>query len=33
MDFGSFFVPFGLTKMIVADADGIFAGIFKNSFQ
>ena len=33
LDFGSFFVPFGLPKMIVVDVDGIFDGMFKKSFQ
>ena len=32
-DFGNFFVPFGLPKMIVVDADGLFSGIFKKTFQ
>ena len=31
--FGNFFVPFGLPKMIVVDADGLFDGIFKKTFQ
>ena len=31
--FGNLFVPFGIPKMIVVDADGIFAGIFKKKFQ
>ena len=32
-DFGNFFVPFGLPKTIVVDADGFFAGTFKKTFQ
>ena len=32
-DFGFFFVSFGMTKMIVVDADGSFDGIFKKTFQ
>ena len=32
-DFGNFFVPFGIPKIIVVDADGIFAGMFKKTFQ
>ena len=32
-DFGNFFVPFGFSKMIVVDADGLFSGMFKNTFQ
>ena len=32
-DFGNFFVPFGLPKMIVVDEDGFFSGMFKKSFQ
>ena len=32
-DFGNFFVLFGLPKMIVVDADGIFSGISKKTFQ
>ena len=31
-DFGNFLVPFGITKIIVVDADGLFAGMFKNTF-
>ena len=31
--FGNFFVPFGLPKMIFVDANGIFAGMFKKTFQ
>ena len=31
--FGNFFVPFGLLKMIVVDADGLFDGMFKNTFK
>ena len=31
--FGNFFVPFGIPKIIVVDADGIFAGMFKKTFQ
>ena len=30
--FVNFFVPFGLPKMIVVDADGFFAGMFRNVF-
>ena len=33
MDFGKLFVPFGLPKMIVADADGLFPGMSKKTFQ
>ena len=32
-DFGNFFVPFGLPKIIVMDVDGLFAGMFKKTFQ
>ena len=32
-DFGNFFVLFGLPKMIVVDADGIYSEIFKKNFQ
>ena len=32
-DFGNFFVPVGLPKLIVGDADGIFSGMFKKTFQ
>ena len=32
-DFGNFFVPFGIPKIIVVDADGIFDGMFKKTFQ
>ena len=32
-DFENFFVPFGLPKIIVVDADGFFSGIFKKTFQ
>ena len=32
-NFGNFFVTFGLPKIIVVDADGIFAGMFKKTFQ
>ena len=32
-DFGNFFVSFGLPKMIVVDADGLFSGSFKKTFQ
>ena len=32
-DFGEFFVPFELPKMIVVDTDGLFAGIFRKTFQ
>ena len=31
-DFGNFFVPFGIPKIIVVDADGIFDGMFKKTF-
>ena len=31
-DFGNFFVPFGIPKIIVVDADGLFAGVFENNF-
>ena len=31
--FGNFFFPFGLTKMIIVDADGLFDGMFKKNFQ
>ena len=31
--FGSFFVPFWLPKLIAVDADGIFAGMYKKTFQ
>ena len=32
-DFGNLFVPFVIPKIIVVDADGIFARIFKKTFQ
>ena len=32
-DFGSFFVPFGLSKSIVVDSDGLFSGMPKKTFQ
>ena len=32
-DFGDLFVPFGIPKMIVVDADGLFPGMFNNTFQ
>ena len=32
-DFGNLFVPFGIPKMIVVDADGIFSGIYGMTFQ
>ena len=32
-DFGNFFVPFGIPKMIVVDADGLFSGMSKKHFQ
>ena len=32
-DFGNFLVPFGISKMIVVDADGFFTGIKKNSIK
>ena len=28
-DFGNFFVPFGIPKMIVVDADEMFSGMFE----
>ena len=31
--FGTFFVPFDIPKIIVVDADGLFAVAFKNTFQ
>ena len=31
--FGNLFVPFGVPKIIVVDADGIFSGIFRKTFQ
>ena len=31
--FGNLFVPFGLLKMIVVNADGFFAWIFRENFQ
>ena len=31
-DFVNFFVPFGLTKFIVVDSDGLFPGMFKKTF-
>ena len=31
--FGNLFVPFGLPKIIVVGADGIFTGMFKKTFQ
>ena len=31
--FGNFFVPFGLPKIIVVDADGMFTGMSKKTFQ
>ena len=32
-DFGNFFVPFGIPKMMVFDEDGIFSGIFRKNLQ
>ena len=32
-DFGNLFVPFGLPKMIVVDADEMFYGIFRKTFR
>ena len=32
-DFGNFFVLFGIPKMIIVDADGLFSGIFKKTFH
>ena len=32
-DFVNFFFPFGLPKMIVVDADGLFSRIFKNNLK
>ena len=32
-DFGNFFVPFGIPKIIVVDADELFAGMCKKHFQ
>ena len=32
-DFENFFVPFGIPKIISVDADVIFVGIFKKTFQ
>ena len=31
--FGNFFVPFGLRKMIVVDADELFDGMFKDTLK
>ena len=31
--FGNFFFPFGLPKIIVVDADGLFDRIFKKAFK
>ena len=28
-DFGSLFVPYGLSEIIIMDADGVFSGVFK----
>ena len=33
MVFGKLFVPFGIPKMIVVDADGIFVGMFRKYLQ
>ena len=32
-DFGKFFVPFGLPRMIIVDADGLFSGMSNKTFQ
>ena len=32
-DFGNFFVPFGIPKMIVVDAYGLFSGMPNKNFQ
>ena len=32
-NFGDFFVPFGFPKMIVVDADELFSGMLKKTFQ
>ena len=32
-DFGNFFVPFWIPKMIVVYADDLFYGMFRNTFQ
>ena len=32
-DFGNFFVPFGIPKMIVVYADGLFAGMLKRKVR
>ena len=32
-DCGNFSVKFGIPKMIVVDADGIFSGMSNNNFQ
>ena len=29
-DFGKFFVPFGIPKIIVVDVDGFFSGVLRN---
>ena len=31
--FGNFFAPFGISKIIVVNADGLFSGIYRNIFQ
>ena len=31
--FGNLFVPFGIEKMVAVDADGYFAGIFRDTLQ
>ena len=31
--FGNLFVPFGLRKMIVVDADELFDGMFKDTLK
>ena len=32
-NFGNFFFPFGIPKMIVVDADEHFSGMFNSTFQ
>ena len=32
-DFRSFYIPFGIPKIIVVDTDGLFSGMFKMTFQ
>ena len=32
-DFGNFFDPFGIPKIIIMNEDGVVSGIFKNNLQ